>query len=67
MPEDQPHPTLADASYMARRYSVEPKTIRRWAAEGRLPVIRLSARCLRFDVAACDAVIAKRTVSAGSA
>ena len=57
-------PKLCDAEFMATRYSVEAKTIRKWASEGKIPVVRLSARCLRFDVKACDAALEKRTLNA---
>lgn len=41
-------------------------TITRYALSGALPVVRLSARCVRFDPAAVDAFIASRTTFGSS-
>ncbi len=55
------NPKLVSAKELAARYSLSPKTVRKWAASGLLPVVRLNNRCLRFDVEECDAVIKRRT------
>ena len=34
---------------LAQRLRVQPQTIRGWVRQGRIPVIRLSAKALRFD------------------
>ena len=52
---------LISAKELATRYSVAPKTIRKWARTSLLPVVRLNCRCIRFDVDKCDAIIDRRT------
>jgi excisionase family DNA binding protein len=48
----------------ASRLGVKVPTLRKWVREGRVPVIRLSARALRFDPRALDKFIAQNTVEA---
>ena len=36
---------------LARRLDVKPATVRRWAQAGLIPVMRVSAKVIRFDVA----------------
>jgi excisionase family DNA binding protein len=48
----------------ANRLGVKVPTLRKWVREGRVPVIRLSARALRFDPRALDKFIAQNTVEA---
>ena len=43
--------TLLDAAELARLLGVRPATVRKWAREGRVPEIRLSAKVRRFDYA----------------
>ncbi len=40
---------LTDTKGVAKLASVSPRTIQTWVAERRIPVIRLSARCVRFN------------------
>jgi predicted site-specific integrase-resolvase len=47
-------PALCTKRDIAERYRVAIRTIDRWIAKGIIPVIRISPRCLRFDVARCD-------------
>jgi excisionase family DNA binding protein len=37
------------AAELAERLRVRPSTIRAWARVGRIPMVRLSRRVLRFD------------------
>ena len=34
---------------VARAFGVSPETIRKWARQGKLRAVRLSARCLRYS------------------
>ena len=52
-------PRFADTVSLARRYSVSSRQIQKWRTAGILPAVNLGRRCLRFDVAACDAELAK--------
>jgi hypothetical protein len=40
------------------------RTVDRWVAEKRIPVLRFSKRCLRFDADECDAALRRFTVEA---
>lgn len=44
----------------ARRLGIEPRTLRGWLAAGRLPAVRLSARCVRIDPDDLAALVAAR-------
>ena len=54
--------TLIDADSVAKFAVVTPRTVRKWVAQGKIPVIRISRRCVRFDKRAVAAAIAKFTV-----
>lgn len=49
---------VREAAHVLR---VSPFTLRKWARERRLPVIRLGRRAVRFDPAALDRLIARST------
>lgn len=53
--------TLVTKKFLAARYSVHRKTIEEWVSCGILPVIRVNARCLRFDLEECDAAMKRRS------
>lgn len=57
---------LVDAGTLAKRYSVSEKTIRKWGANGFLPVVKLSRRAVRYPLLDCDQVIESRRISAVS-
>ena len=42
---------LLTAEELAERLRVRPSTIRLWAREGLIPVVKIGAKVLRFDVA----------------
>lgn len=42
---------LVDAQVAGRMLSLHPRTVLRWAREGKIPCHWLSARALRFDLA----------------
>ena len=42
-------PALEKADTLAARLGLSPRTLRRWAAQGKIASHRLSARALRFD------------------
>lgn len=54
---------LLTAEELALRVHVRPGTIRTWARLGRIPVVRLSPKVMRFDF---EAVVASRRVSRSS-
>jgi len=45
---------------VAKRLRLGERTVRRWAGQGILPVIRMSSRKLLFDEAAIEAVLKER-------
>lgn len=47
---------------IAARYRVGTRTIDRWVSQKIIPVVRISRRCLRFDVAQCDAALRRFTI-----
>lgn len=49
---------------LAARYKVGMRTVDRRVAEKRIPVLRFSKRCLRFDADECDAALRRFTVEA---
>lgn len=51
-----------NAEEAAELLGVATKTIRKMTHEGRIPVIRLSARCVRYDRAALEEWLESRTV-----
>jgi hypothetical protein len=48
---------------LATRYRVSVRTVDRWVAQRRIPVLRFSERCLRFDAAECDAALRRFTIN----
>jgi excisionase family DNA binding protein len=46
--------TLLTKKELAARYQIGERTIDRWIAERRIPVIQMSKRLFRFDPARCD-------------
>ena len=42
---------LLNVNDVSKLFQVHPETVRRWAREGVLPVLRPTARTLRFDLA----------------
>jgi len=48
-PEKQEHATLVAAPVIARRISATPRYILQLAAAGKIPVVRIGKKCLRFD------------------
>jgi hypothetical protein len=53
---------LCKKSDIAARYKVANRTVDRWVAQKLIPVVRISRRCLRFDVAQCDAALRRFTI-----
>ena len=52
-----PVPTLVSRERLAQILGLNSETVSRMAATGRIPVLRLSARCLRFDLHAVLAAL----------
>ena len=44
---------------IALRYSVAIRTVDYWMSRHIIPYVKPSARCVRFDTAACDAALAR--------
>lgn len=57
-------PLLVDAETLARRYAISAKTVRKWGADGTLPYVKISRRCVRYPLADCDRILAARRVHA---
>ena len=53
---------LLTAEELSRRLKVSPETVRKWARQAKIPVIRISPKVLRFDTEAVEAVLAERPV-----
>jgi len=50
---------LVNAAFLAKRYGATLTLIRIWAKDRKIPSYRISHRCVRFDVEACDKAIDK--------
>lgn len=50
--------TLLTVTEVAELIGVKPKTVRRWIAQGELPVVRLNARMLRVRALDVERLIA---------
>jgi hypothetical protein len=57
--ETSPFRTRAE---MAARYRVGIRTFDRWVHDGRLPKIKITARCVRFDPIRCDEAVRRFTI-----
>jgi hypothetical protein len=55
-------PLILTRRDLASRYQVGIRTVDRWVAEKRIPVLRFSKRCVRFDGVECDAALRRFTV-----
>jgi len=52
---------------VAERLRINPETVRLWARDGRLPVVPLPTRSLRFRRSDIDAILAGQTTAARAA
>ena len=50
-------PKLWTTSQLAHPYQVDARTIKAWTKLKKIPVVRISERCLRYDPDACDAAL----------
>jgi hypothetical protein len=55
---------LIDTEGVARLAVVSPRTVQNWVAQKKIPVIRISPRCVRYNKRAIAAALAKFTVEA---
>ena len=46
---------LVNSAEVAKLLGVSPQVVLKWAKQGKIPVIRLNKRVLRFDLAAIQA------------
>ena len=53
---------LIDTAEVAQRMKVCPRTVQNLVARKAIPVVRLSARCVRFRWPAIEAALSKLTV-----
>jgi excisionase family DNA binding protein len=53
---------LLDVKEAARLLGISPGTAYHWISQGRLPVVRLSARCIRFRQSDLDTWLAEKVV-----
>ncbi len=47
---------------VARLFGVTVKAVDKWVSERKIPFIRISRKCIRFDENVIEAFLAKRTV-----
>jgi predicted site-specific integrase-resolvase len=57
---------LIDTEGVARLAVVSPRTVQNWVAQKKIPVIRISSRCVRYNKQAVAAALAKFTVKEAS-
>ena len=55
---------LLKVQEVAEILGVQPMTVLKWVSQGRLPVVKISPRCLRFDLEAVLACLERFTVPA---
>ena len=53
---------ITDATGIALVCGVKVKTIRKWTGQQKIPFVRLSPRCVRYDIAAVREWMATRSV-----
>ena len=53
---------LIDTESVARLAVVSPRTVQNWVAQKKIPVIRISPRCVRYNKRAVASALAKFTV-----
>lgn len=58
---------LIDKFVLAERWGVSPRTIEKWTQERTIPFVRLSRRCVRYDLDEVARVVTERRVPAGGA
>jgi len=58
--------TLTDTKGVAKLAVVSWRTVQNWVAQKKIPVIRISPRCVRFDQRAVAAAMAKFIVKEGA-
>lgn len=56
---------LLTSGQVAERLRVRQSTVRRWAANGRIPVVRVSPKVLRFDWQDVVAAVKRRQAKGG--
>jgi excisionase family DNA binding protein len=63
--KEKPYPEegLVNHEAAARFLGVAPKTIRKMTSEGRIPFVRLSAKCVRYSLPDLRDWIAARTLN----
>jgi hypothetical protein len=50
---------LATTNALAKRYAISPRQVQKMTEQGVFPAVRIARRCLRYDLAACDAAMDK--------
>ncbi len=50
---------------LAEHIDISPRTVEKWTRERRIPFIRISPKCVRYDLDAIDELLAERTVPIG--
>ena len=64
MPEQAPPGRYTDRPATAEYIGVSPRTLEKWTQQGEVPFVRISRRCVRYDLRAIDAWMAERSVPA---
>jgi excisionase family DNA binding protein len=55
-------PAGAKKRDVARRYGVSTRTVDSWVQQKKIPFLRFSSRCIRFDLAAVDRALSRFNV-----
>lgn len=50
---------LSTTQDVAKHCQVTPRTLANWRASGRIPFVRITARCIRYKLADVEAALAK--------
>lgn len=64
LPKTESAPILVDAKTLGNHIGVAEKTVRKWGADGTLPYVAISRRCVRYPLEACMKIIMARRVNA---
>jgi|GEM_PF-6147373 hypothetical protein len=57
---------LTTTAGLAARYAISPRQVQKFVESGVFPTVRMGRRCLRFDVAECDAALDRFKVRAAA-
>ncbi len=56
---------LTDKAGLAEYLNISPRTVETWTFQRRIPFVRVSPRCVRYDLDAIDRILHERTIPVG--